>query len=716
MGNLKYTITSNQPNGVHQASPGWCVAFIRYKNPVCGYSTTQSLLDTKPILVVENDCIGMVVNNTKGSFAKTMTLTMKAGDVYYFNAVSPGDWVCAWMSDAQDDIANIVGILDGNRFSFQKENSITAPTSDSTNTLNNFKSGFKFLGRVINVANSDTMQGTKRIVTQTITCQAFLELTSSVYFTYQATLGRFTHETGGTTDQEIQTAQAQDQAKAQQQYTNLLVGQVNGIHFAGFSQQFFQFMVNSAKDPKYSLSPDKVIKFLIILLMGMNSGDLGVGSKVGPTKGNFNDSIRVPPAISWITGLSNATRLWQFYNVVLGVQQFDESNQKYVNTSPWLIFNPILDPKTTKDHNILFTPNNCKGWVLFKPPVWNNVTYWDIFNQYLNPTLNEMYTVLKVDPYNRIRPHLVVREQPFSTGLFQTFPYTAPKQNEVNQILQSDSPPQNGIVTATNTSPDPTTGGHKPPVFTPINPSKIKEPRTMYNNLPRWVIDDTMIYAINVSTSEAARVNFIQVWGTNLGNAFAANPNSKLNSIENYKITQFLLGNYVADAMDIQRNGLRAEISETAFDLPLADGVQSHSPVWARMRADWKFNGHLKPAGTITLYGVTDPIAEGDNCQVHGVVYHIEAVNHSGLLQGSNKVFRAVLTVSNGILASSLRTDKDIPTYPAQLSGEAENNPGPGQTDAEFTGRPDRDGSGQRISSKKGTSGSNTNSGNTGAT
>jgi len=193
----------------------------------------------------------------------------------------------------------------------------------------------------------------------------------------------------------------------------------------------------------------------------------------------------------------------------------------------------------------------------------------------------------------------------------------------------------------------------------------------------------------------------VQVWGTNLGTAFSANPNNQLNSAENYKITQFILGNYVADDQDITRNGLRADISETGFDLPLSDGVQSHAPVWARMMADWKFNGHLKPAGSVTLYGITKPIAEGDNCQVRGVVYHIESVQHVAAIAGTKKTFRTILGLSNGILASSLRNDKDIPKYPAQQSANPDYNPGPGYTDAEFTGRPDRDSNGNRIRKQK---------------
>lgn len=704
MGTPTYNVASNQSNNVHQAAPGWCVAFVRFKNPVCGYSTNQSLLETKPLLIVENDCTSVLINNPKNSFAKTMTVTVKVGDIYYYNAVAPGDWVCAWMSDDQDAIANIVNILDSSSLGFQKQPSTAAANGDNTSQLNNFTSGFKFLGRVVSVNDNDYMAGTKRIVNQTIVCQAFLELASSVYFTYPATVGRFTNE-NSTTSADYDAAEAS--------YTNLLVGQtallIGKKRFANFSEQFFQFMVNASNDPTQQLSPDKVIQFLAVLLLGMKSGQLGVDSRLGPFSGNFNDAISVPSIISQITGLPNAIYLWQFYNIVLGLQQFTKAataqstagnkpTAKNLNNNPskpWLLFQPDLDPATTEANNVVFTGIPCKGWVLFKPPVWSNESYWNIFSQYLNPTLNEMYTCLKVDGYNRIRPHFIVREQPYSTGLFQTFKFLT--QAQVTATQQSESP-QNPINASTQPPPSTTNGGKAPPQYMTPNPLTLNEPRTMYCSLPRWKIDENMIYTVNVSTNEAARINFVQVWGTNLGNAFAVNPNSKINSPENYKETQFEQGNYVADNMDIQRNGLRAEITESSFDLPMTNGVQSHAPVWARMRADWKFNGHLKPSGTVTLYGVNEPICEGDNVEVRGVVYHIENVQHTGMLQGNNKVFRTILTVSNGILASSLTSASAIPTYPVQLAAQGQYNPGPGITDAEFTGRPDRKADGTRVS------------------
>lgn len=681
---ITYTIKSSA-EGKHDAAPGWCIAFVRYTNPCSGYSQKGSLLQTKPLLVVENDCVSIGINNPKGSFAKTMTLTLKAGDVYYFNAVSPGDWVCAWISDQADDIKNIVDILD-KRAGIQKTNGGSNNQADNQNQLNNWDSGLKFMGRVLSVTNNDTLQGTKRVVTQTVTCQAFLELASSVYFTDFA---KVKFQPAG------QSADATDQSE-QSNKTEVAykIQLLNNSRFKGFADKFYQFMENSSSDPEHRLSPDSVIKFLMILLFGMHSGELGVPGTTGPLQGNVNDAIRVPFDIAWISGQPNVQRLWQFYTVLSGVQSYGNQKQQQI----WQKFYPDVHLDSLPQHNMLSCLHKLKGWVIFNPPVWSNQTYWSILSQYLNPTLNEMYTCLKVDKYNRIRPHVVIREVPFSTGLYQTF--KLPKMGDVTETFKSEVK-KNAITTATQDPSHPKTGNEKTPEFNAISPAALKEPRTMYRNLPRWVIDESMIYSLNVATNEANRVNYLQIWGQQLGNAFAIAPNSNFNGSEWYRFSQFLLGNYVCDNKDISRNGLRAEISETGYDLPLADGVQSHTPIWARMRADWRFNGHLKPAGTVTLYGVTAPICEGDNCEIRGIVYHIDQVNHSGTLSGKDKTFRTVLSISNGILASSLRSDKDIPKYPAHLDHTQDGNPGPGVIDAEFTGRPDRDSNGDRVKKKK---------------
>jgi hypothetical protein len=186
--------------------------------------------------------------------------------------------------------------------------------------------------------------------------------------------------------------------------------------------------------------------------------------------------------------------------------------------------------------------------------------------------------------------------------------------------------------------------------------------RAQFGQQPRWVIDESMIKQVKVSTREQDRVNFVQVWGRNqLLNYGPPSATNSSNSIEEDRQAQLSAGNMVADDNDIKRNGLRVNQAESPFDYPLP--FNSRAPLWARMRADWLFNGHLKAQGNVVLNGVREPIAEGDNCEVRGIVYHIQDVTHEGSIAASGrKSFTTTLTIFNGITAQSLDSGK-LPSY-----------------------------------------------------
>ena len=101
------------------------------------------------------------------------------------------------------------------------------------------------------------------------------------------------------------------------------------------------------------------------------------------------------------------------------------------------------------------------------------------------------------------------------------------------------------------------------------------------------------------------------------------------------------------------------------------------------------------------------PIAEGDNCEIRGILYHIEAINNSGSLDASgHKSFTTTLSLSNGVVAVSLETGK--PMYykdlfrPASRDAVAQYGDLPGNTDIQTLGtRKDRNLTGDKILKKK---------------
>jgi hypothetical protein len=190
--------------------------------------------------------------------------------------------------------------------------------------------------------------------------------------------------------------------------------------------------------------------------------------------------------------------------------------------------------------------------------------------------------------------------------------------------------------------------------------------RTLFAEVPKWVIDETVIKSVNTSCNEANRINFVQVWGRSSGAEFCG-VRADIGGPEALKAAQALAGNWVCDKSDVTRNGLRTDIVESQFDV-LPDKGQTLAGVWAKKRADWLFNGHLKPSGTITLLGVVEPICEGDNCLVRGIVYHIENISFQcSLSPGGIRSFDTVLTVSNGLANKGLMNSKNPPIYPIQL-------------------------------------------------
>ncbi|MGH7241202.1 MAG: hypothetical protein ACREGB_02830 [Candidatus Saccharimonadales bacterium] len=687
-------ITSNFDDS-HQSSPGWICAFSRFKQPASIYTERANLNATKPLMIVENDCVNVSVTNAKSSLGKQAVIRMKAGDVFYPNAVACGDWVIIWMHEDQDDTNKIALTLRGR----------------GNTSLNNYFSGLKFIGRVIGIgaAQQVSQQGVMT-VQQTITCQAFLELASSVYFTDVAMAAL-----GGVTSPGSQFHSG-----------------VTFLSLMGNAAQLMATNLIANADNVIGVPPDKMIQFLFSLLLNIDSSSPLVSGQTALSnapsqlagRGSFNNTITIPADVATVTGNPGAKSISKMYNCLLGVQNY--SNQNNSESAPWISFSPKFASTLTSSDTYMFTPNRCKGWADFMAPNWSNVSIWNILGQYLNDTLNEMYTVLRCDQFNRIRPTLVVREKPFGTGLFNRFGKDVVLNNVavVKKGNKADSPTstrveriQSGITQSAGDAQNPASSATAQQEVSNTNIDTTKVPlapgpqqstaRAMYCELPRWVIDDSMVRHFAPSFSEHDRVNFVQVWGTNaaqhLGGAPVEGSDQSLSGDAAWRAGQFAAGNYVYDYWDVSRNGLRSLILESPFDKPTGgNGFYSSAPFWARIVADHNFNGHLKAFGSMVLYGVTAPICEGDNMEFQGVVYHIEVVEHRAACAPNGvRTFETVLTVNRGMLAQSLRTAAQIPRYAIHVNSRSESHIGidePGITDIEQTTGSDRDqASGEKI-------------------
>lgn len=709
MATPKYRVTAVEPDlwnkdtgGTKKdRNPSWCVAFVRFKTPGSMVIGNEDPFAERPVLIVENDCVAVSISNTKSSFAKSCNLTMKLGEVFYQNAVAPGDWVFVWLANEQDHIDKIINTLFGN------DNG--TPGSIGKLALNSWYSGFKFMGRVLDLPFSDSISSNgQRDLTQTINCQAFIELASSIYYTFasQALLNLGQEQEQKSTKinfyetelKRIATNTSSNNpanSSGTQAPSNGLEASLSNLS-AAFLNFYKPIATADGKTSTPDSSPEAIIGLMFILTMGIEAQGNQVNGVIPGAQGTFTDAIGIPASVGRILGRTGK-KLWQMYNVCLGLQKYEAKDQK----KPWVNFSPIYTPESNKKGSVFYrTPTVCKGFIPFMtPPLWDNDSYWNIFNQFLNPICNEMYTALRCNAENRIVPTLIVREKPFSTDLFKYLLGKAPTFTANNAPAgHVESSAVKALKEEYTRSED---ERHQALVdYEKLDPDSDIKQRTYFNNLPRWIIDESVLLNISVTPSESRRINFVQVWGRSAGVDFTqANINP-----ERFKVTQFMIPNYVQDTKDIKRHGLRADISETNFDV-LTGTFGSISHILCRQRADWLFNGQLKPFGSITLQGVQEPICEGDNVQVRGVLFHIDSVQHSASLSpDGKKQFRTTLTVSNGIIAASLDTGNKIPQYPignqnySRTPDLAVTYNLPGMIDIENTGpRKGRNGDGENI-------------------
>jgi hypothetical protein len=679
---------NNNSISIGNRNPYWVVCFVRFKEPCAMQAGDKSkVFETKEPLIVENDCISVTVSNPKNSFSKTCTLVMKPGEIWYPNAVSPGDWVFVWMTEDRLSSEKILNSL--------MQRGGTTPSIKEGTNLNGWDSGLKFFGRVMNLNNSQSVSSNGVIgLNQSINCQSFVEMANSVYYTYIA-----------------KSLLTMDNPENEIAGSNLLVtknlasirgdpnSQTNGMDKAltNIADKFLGY----AKDTTGFSSPEEIIAIMFILIMGIEKEN-SVVNVVSGLKGSFGDAIGVPSLVASILSRKNKNKLWQMYNVVLGLQSYTAKKN-----SAAALFPDLDETSASQSDNAVFyrTKTKTKGVVPLQiPPIWDNRTLWEVMNSFLNPVVNEMYTCLRINKHGEIVPTLVVREIPYSTGLYdylngKATQFTIDESDEKQKALQKTLEKQKESLDKSYENAEDKAKADKLKVEEQHTGASNKQ-RTFYKNLPRWIIPKEKVLSINLNISEQARINFVQVWGRSDSAEFTFGGGWDQ---EAFKAVQFLNKNYVADEADIARSGLRADITETPFDLP-SSGGGSMTNMLARMRADWYFNGHLKPSGTITLMGIQEPICEGDNIQYQGIVYHIVNVTHQcSIAADGRKSFTTTLQIENGMTAEGLdapRMNKSLyPKYFGEMRDQVNDIFGlKGKTDIQNTGeRKNRDSAGEPI-------------------
>lgn len=244
-----------------------------------------------------------------------------------------------------------------------------------------------------------------------------------------------------------------------------------------------------------------------------------------------------------------------------------------------------------------FVPNSVQalsGSFLPFFPQLINTPFWSVLQQFLNPSVNEMYTALRLtiqDGRPAVAPTLVVRQIPFTTEAFES--------DRVEHV-------------------------------------------TKFLSLPRWVISPTLVVASSLGRSDARRCNLVHVYGA--ASQLAGNMNITRQLVENPPLR---------DDLDIQRSGPRPIMQVVECGADAEDVKTSQAGKWMDLVADWSMTAHMTLNGTIETVGLPGPVAEGDNVECDGVVYHVESVSDSYHVDGNVRQWRTTLRVTNGVLADS---------------------------------------------------------------
>jgi hypothetical protein len=287
-------------------------------------------------------------------------------------------------------------------------------------------------------------------------------------------------------------------------------------------------------------------------------------------------------------------------DTLIGVQRFESPADNVSTAFVPDLFYPELNPGEST-RSRKKTTVPLKGTFLPVNPSFVNQPLFQILQQFLNPAINELYTALRTDENGAVVPTLVARQIPFSTESIRERP---------------------------------------------------EFPLTRFMSLPRWVIDPTMVTVLSIGRSNATRTNMIHVYGDAV--TYAGNK-----SVTN----QMVRNPPIFDASDIARSGIRpmlATVSCALTDQVRKDGAR----VWMEMISDIRMGSCYSLNGSVTSKGIQSPIAEGDNMELDGMVYHIESITHDCTIANGKKAFTTILEISNGMPADQSEATPDFPTYP----------------------------------------------------
>lgn len=496
-------------------------------------------------------------SDSKENHVNGLSLLLASSGINYVNNVSPGDWIILWAFDNYNDFervyAHVENIVENQSFA---------------NTASGFNDGLKFVGKIASVsrtANSEPETGIRHVYFS-ITANGFKELDAEVFYNPQLAI--------------------------KYPDTNSTL-----INVFGITQDALQ-------QGKGHVTAETMVPLAIDTILGIGPQDTERQS-LGPLAGNIPissaDIYAIPKTVlDLIRGPlpAYANKIGPTYSDLLSI---GIGIQKYavINTSsgsgPEAGFNSCF--QKIKDGR--YQAQSLSSQFLLLSVEFANTPVWGFINNFVNDTVEEIYTTLRVNQDGIILPTLTVRQKVFNTDNFV---------NNINTLFPG----------ATATS---------------------------FFEVPRWKIDRSQVMNEELTKSESQRKNFVFTFGQD--------PTA---SVQTGNLSD-IMGRIppVINKTDIRRNGLSLFYKQMPVRQVITDSGDVKNPsgaYWSLMLADMYMDGQQKLTGSILVKGIQAPICVGDNLEYDGNVFHIERVVHTGMIDSATngmRSFNTLIQVSNGL-------------------------------------------------------------------
>lgn len=512
---------------------GQVVSFDRSARTSFSTNPQDGVAQRAAPLYLADEIVHLSVERDKGQHVKSASVTLK--DLPLLREVLPGDWALVWLVPDRPSFDDLLARVKAGK------------------AANRPGDGLRLVGRVNQVRKHLETFATGKVVTYQMQLLGFSEFDSQIFYDINvATNDVMQHSVGG------------------------WMSRVGVDADAWFAQ-------HAASDNTDNINT--IIPEILSIVLGQGvSKELNPGASVGATAASGGgaeehaaNAYVVPGLVGrWLGATPNGSVLAyaDLLDVLVGTQQYHPGQGDLANFVPGT--QPLL------------------GSFLPMFPQFVNVPFWSVLRQYLNPTINEMYTALRVivqDGEAAVAPSLVVRQIPFTTDAFES--------NKVKYV-------------------------------------------TTFLSLPRWVVPETLVLSSDLGRSDATRCNLVHVYGA--ASQLAGTMTVPKQMAENPPLR---------DDLDIQRSGPRPLMQTVECGASAEDVRTTQAGGWMDLVADRSMTSHLTLNGMITCVGLPGPLAEGDNVEVGAMVFHVEGIADTYAVAAQQKTWRTTLRVTNGVLARS---------------------------------------------------------------